>query len=163
MLFVINVVLNFFLRLVVVIITGVFLYIVIGANYKHRQCVQLKSGLNIGYRAVFDSHGQFLKSKVVLKLPNGTPLIESDVLPLYVSPTTVYGAADFETGRFAWRNDTGLVRKKENADLYKKLVSEAGDVNPGIKGMVSKYTIFGEFKKRPEYANQWCRTQLIVW
>ncbi len=165
-------IIKFIFRTVIVFVTLIVsiivVYLVVGFNVKHRRCVQLENGLNIGYNAVFDlSHPYFLPEEVP-KLPDGTPLVEGDVWPIYVSETTLYGIAFGEKGEkdfgFAWRKDTGLVRKKESPKLYEKLVSEAGDVNLGIQiDTVGTAIILREFMKRPEYTNQSCPTKLITW
>lgn len=154
-----------FIALIAVII-GLWLFIAF--NKEYRRCVQLKNGLNLGYNAVFDLSQSYFEPNIVPKFPDGTPLVNGNIWPIYVTKTTLYGVADDGKGGksfdFAWRKDSGLIRKKENPRIYEKLVSEAGEANPGIKiNIVGTGIILREFMKRPEYQNQWCRTKLITW
>ncbi len=140
----------------------------IAYNKEFRRCVQLKNGLNLGYNAVFDLREPYWLPEEVPKFPDGTPLVEGDVWPIYVTDSTLYGIALSETGsedfEFAWRADTGLVLKNENQQKYEKLVSEAGDTNPGINiGLIGSGWLLKELMKRPEYADQWCATRFITW
>lgn len=131
-------------------------------------CVQLPNGLNIGKQALIDLNSPYFQPDVVPKFSNGKSLLPGDAWPFFATATTVHGLAleadpddDFW---FAWREDTGLVLKPENAVLYEKLVSEAGTAlgNKGIK-VVGSHMVMMELQRRPEYANQTCRTRWVTW
>lgn len=131
------------------------------------RCVQLPNGLNIGAQALIDLSRPYFQSDIVPKFDNGTSLLPGDAWPFYATETTVHGVAleadpedDF---RFAWRKDTGLVLKDETPELYEKLVSEAGTPlgNKGV-GWVDSHIVMMDLQRRPEYANQTCRTRGIV-
>lgn len=130
-------------------------------------CVQLPNGLNIGKQALIDLNRPYFRPDIVPKFDNGQSLLPGDAWPFYATETTVHGLAleadpedDFW---FAWREDTGLVLKAEDPALYEKLVSEAGTPmgNKGIN-VVGSHMVMMELQRRPEYANQTCRTRWIV-
>lgn len=130
-------------------------------------CVQLPNGLNIGKQALLDLNRPYFRPDIVPKFDNGQSLLPGDAWPFYATETTVHGLAleadpedDFW---FAWREDTGLVLKAEDPALYERLVSEAGTPmgNKGIRG-VGSHIVMMELQRRPEYANQTCRTRWIV-
>jgi hypothetical protein len=148
------------------VIIGIWLFIVY--NRDHRRCVELKNGMNLGYAAVFDLSKLSLMPTAVPKFRDGTPLIENGTWSIFVTDTTVYGWALGETPEndfsFAWRADTGLVLAREDLNSYEKLVSEAGDANPGVTiNNVGTEILMREFMKRPEYKRQWCRTRFVTW
>jgi len=127
-------------------------------------CVQLPNGLNIGKQALIDLSRPYFRPDIVPKFDNGKSLLPGDAWPFF---TTVHGLAleadpddDFW---FAWREDTGLVLKTENAALYEKLVSAAGTPmgNKGIN-VVGSHIVMMELQRRHEYANQTCRTRWII-
>ncbi len=73
--------------------------------------MRLQNGLNLGYEAVFDLSRPFWMPIAIPKFRDGTPLVESDIWPIYVTDTTIHGLAlgnvtdkDFW---LAWRADTG--------------------------------------------------------
>lgn len=130
-------------------------------------CVQLPNGLNIGKQALIDLSRPYFRPDIVPKFDNGKSLLPGDAWPFYATATTVYGRAleaeaedDFW---FAWRKDTGIVFKAENAALYEELVSESGTPlgNKGVRG-VDSHIVMMELQRRPEYANQTCRTRWII-
>ncbi|MFZ7094496.1 hypothetical protein [Primorskyibacter sp. 2E233] len=130
-------------------------------------CVQLPNGLNIGKQALIDLNRPYFRPDIVPKFDNGQSLLPGDAWPFYATETTVHGLAleadpedDFW---FAWREDTGLVLKAEDPALYEKLVSEAG-AQMGNKGInvVGSHMVMMQLQRRPEYANQTCRTRWIV-
>ena len=116
---------------------------------------------------MIDLNWPYFRPDIVPKFRNGKSLLPGDPWPFFTTETTVHGLAleadldgDFW---FAWREDTGLVLKTENAALYEKLVSEAGTPmgNKGIN-VVASHIVMMELQKRPEYANQTCRTRWIT-
>jgi len=130
-------------------------------------CVQLPNGLNIGKQALIDLSRPYFRPDIVPKFDNGKSLLPGDAWPFFTTETTVHGLAleadpddDFW---FAWREDTGLVLKTENAALYEKLVSAAGTPmgNKGIN-VVGSHIVMMELQRRHEYANQTCRTRWII-
>lgn len=130
-------------------------------------CVQLPNGLSIGKQALIDLNRPYFMPDIVPKFRNGKSLLPGDAWPFFTTETTVHGLAleadpedDFW---FAWREDTGLVLKTENAALYEKLVSEAGTPmgNKGIN-IVGSHIVMMELQRQPEYANQTCRTRWII-
>lgn len=140
---------------------------IIGYSEKNR-CVHLKNGLSIGYNAIFDLSRPYWKPYSVPKFPDGTPLVEGDVWPIYVTDSTLYGTFIGETGdkdyNFAWRADTGLVKKNRDTETYEVLISEAGPANVGLgTGAYGTTIVMRWLMKRPEYANQWCSTKLFTW
>jgi len=130
-------------------------------------CVQLPNGLNIGKQALIDLSRPYFRPDIVPKFDNGQSLLPGDAWPFYATETTVHGLAleaDTEDDFwFAWRKETGLVLKAEDPALYEKLVSEAGAPmgNKGIN-VVGSHMVMMELQRRPEYANQTCRTRWIV-
>ena len=131
------------------------------------QCVKLPNGLNIGKQALIDLNRPYFRPDIAPKFGNGKSLLPGDAWPFFATATTIHGLAleadpddDFW---FAWREDTGLVRKTENAVLYEKLISEAGTPlgNTGIR-VVDSHLVMVELQRRPEYANQTCRTRWII-
>ena len=150
-------------------------------NKNFRRCVALENGLNLGYNAVFDLSLPYFLPKVVVKFPNGAPLVNHDLAPVFISSTTVYGQAGpewsstnfsarwrAETGlsdyAVAWRADTGLVFRELHPELFKRLVAEAGDTNVGIgMGSYNARFVFFELAARPEHGEHWCRTRLVTW
>ena len=106
--------------------------------------------------------------RVVAKLGNGHPLTGGDAWPFHVTATTVHGLAleaDHQDDYwFAWREDTGLVLKATNPDLYAKLLTEAGEPLDGIReGAVGPSIVFRDLSRSPAYAGQTCRTRWITW
>lgn len=130
-------------------------------------CVQLPNGLNIGKQALIDLNRPYFRPDIVPKFDNGQSLLPGDAWPFYATKTTVHGLAleadPEEDFWFAWRQDTGLVLKAEDPALYEKLVSEAGApmANKGIN-VVGSHMVMMELQRRPEYANQTCRTRWII-
>lgn len=130
-------------------------------------CVQLPNGLNIGKQALIDLNRPYFRPDIVPKFDNGQSLLPGDAWPFYATETTVHGLAleadPEEDFWFAWRQDTGLVLKAEDPALYEKLVSEAGApmANKGIN-VVGSHMVMMELQRRPEYANQTCRTRWII-
>lgn len=131
------------------------------------RCVQLPNGMNIGKQALIDLNRPYFRPDIVPKFRNGRSLLPGDAWPFFTTETTVHGLAleadpedDFW---FAWREDTGLILKKENLPLYEKLVSEAGAPmgNKGINA-VDSHVVMIELQRRPEYANETCRTRWIT-
>ena len=131
-------------------------------------CVQLPNGLNIGKQALIDISRPYFRPDIVPKFDNGKSLLPGDAWPFFTTETTVHGLAlktdpegDFW---FAWRENAGLVLKTENAALYEKLVSEAGTPmgNKSIS-VVGSHIVMMELQRRPEYANQSCRTRWVTW
>ena len=130
-------------------------------------CVQLPNGLNIGKQALIDLNRPYFRPEIVPKFDNGQSLLPGDAWPFYATETTVHGLAleadpdnDFW---FAWREDTGLILKADDSALYEKLVSEAG-TPMGSKGInvVGSHMVMMELQRRPEYADQTCRTRWIT-
>lgn len=130
-------------------------------------CVQLPNGLNIGKQALIDLNRPYFRPDIVPKFDNGQSLLPGDAWPFYATETTVHGLAleadPEEDFWFAWRKDTGLVLKAEDPAFYEKIVSEAGApmANKGIN-VVGSHMVMMELQRRPEYANQTCRTRWIV-
>lgn len=131
------------------------------------QCVQLPNGMNIGKQALIDLSRSYFKPDIVPKFENGKSLLPGDAWPFFATETTVHGLATEADPKknfwFAWREDTGLILKRQNLSLYEKLVSEAGETmgNNGIN-VVGSHIVMMELQKRPAYANQTCRTRWIT-
>lgn len=131
-------------------------------------CVKLPNGLNIGKKALIDLSRPYFRPDIVPKFDNGQSLLPGDAWPFFSTETTVHGLAEETDPQddfwYAWRKDTGLVLKAENPALYETLVSEAGAPmgNKGIN-VVSSHNVMMELQRRPEYANQTCRTRWITW
>ena len=130
-------------------------------------CVQLPNGLNIGKQALIDLNRPYFRPEIVPKFDNGQSLLPGDAWPFYATETTVHGLAleaDPDNAFwFAWREDTGLILKADDSALYEKLVSEAG-TPMGSKGInvVGSHMVMMELQRRPEYADQTCRTRWIT-
>jgi hypothetical protein len=129
---------------------------------------RLPNGMNIGYQALIDLSTPYLKPDTVPKYENGVSLLPGDAWPFFATETTVYGLAEGKDHNsdfwFAWREDTGLILKKNNPEEYGKLVSEAGELLEHTEyGMFSSHIVMRNLKKHPEYKNQTCRTRLLTW
>lgn len=69
----------------------------------------------------------------------------------FATETTVYGLAEGKDHNsdfwFAWREDTGLIRKKNNPEEYGKIVSEAGELLEHTEyGMFSSHIVMRNLK-----------------
>ena len=131
-------------------------------------CARLPNRMNIGYQALIDLSTPYFKPDIVPKYENGASLLPGDAWPFFATETTVYGLAegkDHNSGFwFAWREDTGLILKKNNPEEYGKIVSEAGELLEHTEyGMFSSHIVMRNLKKHPEYKNQTCRTRLLTW
>lgn len=69
------------------------LWLAVVFNVRHRICVRLENGANLGYEAVFDLTRPLFRPIAVPKLPDGIPLIRDGMWAIYVSNTTIYGWA----------------------------------------------------------------------
>ncbi|MBB4303436.1 hypothetical protein GGD81_002479 [Rhodobium orientis] len=102
------------------------------------------------------------------KFDDGTPLLTNKLWAIYVTDTSLYGltmdngsGTDFS---FVWRADKGLVLEHEDKKTYEKLVSEAGEANPGLgSGSLGAQVVMREYMKNPQYAGQRCPTNLVTW
>ena len=131
-------------------------------------CARLPNGMNIGYQALIDLSTPYFKPDTVPKYENGVSLLPGDVWPFFARETTVYGLAEGKDHNsdfwFAWREDTGLILKKNNPEEYGKIVSEAGELLEHTEyGMFSSHIVMRNLKKHPEYKKQTCRTRLLTW
>lgn len=74
--------------------------------------------MNIGYQALIDLSNPYFKPDIVPKYENGASLLPGDAWPVFATETTVYGLAEGEDHNrdfwFVWREDTGLILKKNN-------------------------------------------------
>lgn len=139
-----------------------------GYNYTFRPCIHLKNGLNIGYEAVFDLSRPYFRPIAVPRFADGTPLIRDETWAVYVTDTTLYGETFIPFGglgyRFAWRSDSGLVRRRDDPDLYDRLIGEAGPANIGLpRGSLGAGSILWELSGRSGFRKTWCPTALITW
>ncbi|MCR9123658.1 MAG: hypothetical protein NXH91_15440 [Phyllobacteriaceae bacterium] len=134
-------------------------------NFNFRRCVALENGLNLGYNAVFDLRAEYFLPVGTAKLPNGMPLADSDISPVYYSGTTLYGRALGETSAtdfwLAWRADTGLVLRDKNPRLYEELVADAGHTN--VKFGPGHFSAWLVYLELAEHGEHWCRTRLVTW
>ena len=116
-----------------------FLLALWGRYSKYQACVGLPNGSIIGREAILDPRTLFNPyrwspdSRVILKLPNGSPLITDEVFPIYITETTVYGRGEPRdrskaSYAFAYRPDVGLVYEHTDPDTYAKLEGEAGEL-----------------------------------
>jgi len=114
------------------------LILYVGSKEYH-VCIGLPNGLIIGREAlfapgrIFDGHDLPLVPRVILKLPDGSPLIRDEVFPIYITGTTVYGRGEPRdrskaSYTFAYRPDVGLVYRHVDPDTYARLESEAGEL-----------------------------------
>ena len=131
-------------------------------------CARLPNGMNIGYQALIDLSTPYFKPDIVPKYENGASLLPGDAWPFFATETTVYGLAEGEDHNrdflFAWREDTGLILKKNKPEEYDTIVSEAGELLEHTDdGMFSSHIVMRNLKKNPEYKNQTCRTRLLTW
>ena len=114
-------------------------------------CARLPNGMNIGYQALIDLSTPYFKPDIVPKYENGASLLPGDAWPFFATETTVYGLAegkDHNSGFwFAWREDTGLILKKNNPEEYGKIVSEAGELLEHTEyGMFSSHIVMRNLK-----------------
>ena len=114
-------------------------------------CARLPNGMNIGYQALIDLSAPYFKPDIVPKYENGASLLPGDAWPFFATETTVYGLAegkDHNSGFwFAWREDTGLILKKNNPEEYGKIVSEAGELLEHTEyGMFSSHIVMRNLK-----------------
>ena len=128
----------------------------------------MQNGLNLGYEAVFDLSRHYWKPIAAPRFRDGTPLVHGDIWPIFVTETTLHGLALGESVDkdylFAWRADTGFVRKIDNKKTYEQLVAEAGDANFGIDiDAIGTGLLLDELPKRPEFAGHKCKTKLTTW
>ncbi len=135
---------------------------------RHHQCVQLRNGMALGYNAVFDLGWPFLKPYGALKFSDGTPLVDQPLWSVFVTDTSIYGRTFGETKDeafdFAWRADTGVVRRDRDAAAYGRLVAEAGEANAGLPaGDLGPLIVMRKLAGRPDYTSRWCPTNLLVW
>lgn len=149
----------------VLLLPLVWLFIVY--NGKHRVCVSLENGLNLGYAAVFDLGRPWFRPIVVPRLRNGTPLIHDETWAIFVTDTTLYGSAMGPTRaadyRFAWRADTGLIRWQDDPARHDALIAGAGPANRGIGiGSVDAGWLYAELL-RQHPARDRCPTGLLTW
>ena len=131
-------------------------------------CARLPNGMNIGHQALIDLSSPYFKPDIVPKYENGASLLPGDAWPFFATETTVYGLAEGADHNsdfwFAWREDTGLILKKNKPEQYDKIVSEAGELLKHTEyGMFSSHIVMRNLKKHPEYKNQTCRTRLLTW
>ena len=131
-------------------------------------CVRLPNGLNIGKQALLDLSRPYFRPDIVPKFPNGRSLLPGDAWPFYATETTVHGRAEQENHRddfwFAWREDTGLVLKRENPKDYEDILSQAGALLKGTKyGGYDSHIMMMELEELSKYKDQTCRTRWLTW
>lgn len=131
-------------------------------------CARLPNGMNIGYQALIDLSTPYFKPDIVPKYENGASLLPGNAWPFFATETTVYGLAEGEDHNrdfwFAWREDTGLILKKDKPEEYDTIVSEAGKLLEHTDdGMFSSHIVMRNLKKHPDYKKQTCRTRLLTW
>jgi hypothetical protein len=153
-----------------IFVPGIFLSVLTLAGYRGfpTSCVRLPNGINIGKQALIDLSASYFRPDIVPKFENGASLLFGDAWPFFVTETTVYGLAleaDYRNDFwFAWRKDTGLVRKNEEPERYDKIVSEAGDLLEHTEyGGFDSHIVMINLQKSPEHQNQTCRTRLLTW
>ena len=143
-------------------------WVFLAFNSKYRQCVQLENGLNLGYEAVFDLSRPYFKPNAVPRFADGKPLIRDGSWETYITTTSIYGWALGPTSeddyQFAWRADTGLVLKYDDAALYDRLVTEAGNANWDFgTGSYGTGWLLNELTKIPQFEVRRCPTSLLTW
>ena len=116
---------------------------------------------------MIDLSTPYFKPDIVPKYGNGASLLPGDAWPFFATKITVYGLAEGENYTsdfwFAWREDTGLILKKNNSEQYDKIVSEAGELLEHTEyGMFSSKIVMRNLTKHPEYKNQTCQTRLLT-
>ena len=132
-------------------------------------CARLPNGMNIGYQALIDLSTPYFKHWYSAKVWKWSILTARGCLALFfATETTVYGLAEGEDHNrdfwFAWREDTGLILKKNKPEEYDTIVSEAGEPLEHTEyGRFSSHIFMRNLKKNPEYKNQTCRTRLLTW
>jgi hypothetical protein len=113
------------------------LYTLLVAYLIRSTCVELPNGLLIGHEAYIDPSNYLWSPTVVLKYPDGRPVLPDWVEDFNFSQTTVYGVTlngllgrDHPAYRrnvaFAYRPDVGLVYKHDHPLAYERLKEEAG-------------------------------------
>lgn len=137
-------------------------------NDRFRQCVQLENGLNLGYEAVFDLSSALFRPEAVARFADGTPLVRDKMWALFVTPSTLYGvtmATQQKRGsEFVWRADTGLILRRDDPDLYARLVDEAGHANWDFgTGSYGTEILLQRLSERPGFGARRCPTALITW
>lgn len=150
----------------ILLLPAVWLFIVY--NGKHRACIPLENGLNLGYEAVFDLGRPYFRPIAVPKFQNGTPLIHEKTWEIFVTDTTIYGLALGETSkldyRFAWRADTGLVRQQDDKATYEALTANAGHANWDIEiDSVGTGWLLDELIRRQRHTIKRCPTSFLTW
>lgn len=153
----------------------VFAYVFGGQWVVHSSCVQLPNGLLLGHEAYVDPHRHYWLPNVVLKYPDGTPVLSDWVEDFYFSETTAWGGTlngvlnglggdgrDHPAWRddvfFAFRADVGLVYSHEDLETYRKLKAEAGPII-WVMGHEVHTNLLGtylELKKDPAYRRSFC-------
>jgi hypothetical protein len=137
-------------------------------NGKHRACIALENGLNLGYEAVFDLSRPYFRPIAVPKFQDGTPLIHDKTWEIFVTDTTIYGLALGQTSesdyRFAWRADTGLVRQQNDKATYEALTANAGHANWDIEiDSVGTGWLLDELIRRQQHTIKRCPTWFLTW
>lgn len=143
-------------------------WLFIAYDRKHRVCVPLENGLNLGYEAVFDLSRPYFRPTAVPRFPEGTPLIRDETWAIFVTETTIYGLAMGPSSeadyRFAWRGDAGLVRQQDDQATYEALIAEAGHANWDIEiDNVGTGWLLDELLRRQQPASKRCPTSLLTW
>ncbi len=167
-------------------------------------CVEFPNGLLLGWASFvnperiawtltssilsLDWQVDHFSEHLAFKLPDGTVLIKGDAENVDFSASTVYGYAlpysrHLSSGRsqesygFAYRPDTGFVLRRDDPELFEKLVEEAGEliVHPQIlidhpilrtvpKGNGIYIHIGGTFPalaRDPEYRRESCPLDIL--
>ncbi|MEJ8573107.1 hypothetical protein V3328_16565 [Microbaculum marinum] len=123
----------------------VLAYVTLGTWASGSVCIQLPNGLLLGREALVDPYTPYWQPNVILKYPDGTPVLSDWVDSFYFTETTVWGGtlngvlkglggdgrdhpAYRESVFFAYRPDAGLVYLHEDPDTYERLKQEAGQI-----------------------------------
>ena len=155
------------IKIIVFIILAVTFALIAQRGIK-TTCARLPNGMNIGHQALIDLSSPYFKPDIVPKYENRASLLPGDAWPFFATETTVYGLAEGEDHNsdfwFAWREDTGLILKKNKPEQYEKIVSESGELLEHTEyGGFDSHIVMMNLKKAPEYKNQTCRTRLSKW
>lgn len=156
-----------FIMATMLIISIIFLILwIYNRHYIYRICVELPNGLFIGRTALFDHKKHWMDVGVVIKSADGKVLIPDYIDNFYFNDKAAYGGAmpmfrHEDSYGFAWRADTGVVLKKDDPDLYEKVVASAKPPS-GVPGLLDPEVhtnlagVYFALKDSPDYRREYC-------